>query len=96
MKKFTFHTSRVKGSARSYTKTEDRLTQEEINLLTGNIVNEFNKLPQASKMMFMHYLNQALKYDIQEERSGDSSLSEPEVAEGQGQAATEIQDKEGN
>jgi hypothetical protein len=79
-KKFTFNVARAPGSKRSYTKKESDLSTNEIQLLTANFVVEFNKLPEVSKMMFMHYLNQALsdrkKDALSKEFSGDNTLSE--------------------
>lgn len=53
MRKYTFHTSRTKGSPRSYTKTEENLTPQEINLLLGDLLNKFDKAPDKVKEGFL-------------------------------------------
>lgn len=73
MKKFTFHTSRAKGSPRSYSKTEDKLNPNEINLLVANVINEYNKLPIAGQMLFLHYFNQALQDKMKEDQNKDKA-----------------------
>jgi hypothetical protein len=69
MKKYTFHTQRAKGSARSYTKTEDKLNDNEINLLLGNLVNEFNKAPDKVKEKF---IDRVFYYVMQSQKNGNS------------------------
>lgn len=96
MKKFTFYT-KGKGGPKTFTKTENRLTQADINLLTSNIVNEFNKLPEAAKMLFMFYLNQSISdaqtnkilNDLREERTGVSDILKQELED-----LTKNEDKE--
>lgn len=53
-KKYTFNVSRGGGRGpRTYTKTEDNLTQRELDFLLGDILNSFNKAPAKVKEMFL-------------------------------------------
>lgn len=81
-RKYTFHVARAKGSERSYTKTENQLMDNEINLLAANHLNEFNKLPVKAKELVINkmfeYLMWKDKNDLQEQQSGDNDLLESE------------------
>lgn len=85
-KKFTFKTSRGGGGPRSYTKKEKDLTASELYLLLGDFVDQFNKLPEMTKMMFMQYLTRALQdkqiekleNDLQKGETGNNSSTESE------------------
>ena len=81
-RKYTFHVGRAKGAQRSYSKTEDQLTENEINLLAGNMINEFSKLPVKAKEKVLNHIFEFLMTkdvnDLQEEQTVTDSVSEPD------------------
>lgn len=85
-RKYTFQTARAPGADRSYTKKESELKPNEINLLLGNFIKEFNDQPEIVKMMFMQRLSQLLQErqmeklenDLSKGTTGDNSPIESE------------------
>ena len=82
-KKFTFTIAGRGGG--SYTKKESELSANDNYILLANFVNEFNKLPETVKMMFMQQLYQTtrdrqskeLENALQTRETGNNDISEP-------------------
>lgn len=80
MKKYTFYVQRSGGkSPRSYTKTEDKLDEREINLLTGNLINEFRKAPDKVKSNFIDNLFKYIQQYGTTERDNSFDTTEHDV-----------------
>lgn len=80
MRKYTFYTQRAKGASRSYTKTEDKLDDREINLLFGNLINEFNKAPDKVKEKFMdNMLHYIMKSQVAQDGNTATNTTESSI-----------------
>lgn len=60
MNKYTFKTKGPKGSPRSYTKSEDKLTVKEQQILLADLINHFNSSPDIVKTYFVSIVTKQL------------------------------------
>ena len=62
-RKYTFTVSRGGGDSKEYTKLESELTTQELDLLTGEILNNIDKSPKAVQEAVYMQLNRKFLYN---------------------------------
>lgn len=76
MKKYKFTTQTPDKVLEFYEKTEDELTEQELQFLMNQFIADFNELPKVLKLQFIHFAMQEVTKTDSHPNGDTSELSQ--------------------